>query len=90
MENITNDSIVTIKIKYTDSEVNLLINSLIMTCTTQIPTEDNGEWKRPYEQLLKDLKKIKDKALTLKEEGKDNERSYQAEKKTKTKPGPCD
>jgi hypothetical protein len=89
MENITNDSIVTIKIKYTDSEVNLLINSLIMTCTTQIPTEDNGEWKRPYEQLLKDLKKIKDKALTLKEEGKDNERSYQAEK-TKTKPGPCD
>jgi hypothetical protein len=90
MENITNDSIVTIKIKYTDSEVNLLINSLIMTCTTQIPTEDNGEWKRPYEQLLKDLKKIKDKALTLKEEGKDNERNYQAEKKTKTKPGPCD
>ena len=90
MENITNDSIVTINIKYTDSEVNLLINSLIMTCTTQIPTEDNGAWKRPYEQLLKDLKKIKDKALTLKEEGKDNERSYQAEKKTKTKPGPCD
>jgi|GEM_PF-6126825 len=90
MENITNDSIVTINVKYTDSEINLLINSLIMTCTTQIPTEDNGEWKRPYEQLLKDLKKIKDKALTLKEEGKDNERSYQAEKKTKTKPGPCD
>ena len=90
MENITNDSIVTINVKYTDSEINLLINSLIMTCTTQIPTEDNGAWKRPYEQLLKDLKKIKGKALTLKEEGKDNERSYQAEKKIKTKPGPCD
>ena len=90
MENITNDSVVTIQIKYTDSEINLLINSLIMTCTTQIPTEDNGQWKRPYEQLLKDLKNIKDKALNLKEKGEDNERIYQAEKKTKTDPGPCD
>jgi len=90
MENITNDSIVTINVKYTDSEINLLINSLIMTCTTQIPTEDNGEWKRPYEQLLKDLKKIKGKALTLKEKGEVNEKIYQAEKKAKTEPGPCD
>ena len=90
MENITNDSVVTVQIKYTDSEINLLINSLIMTCTTQIPTEDNGQWKRPYEQLLKDLKNIKDKALNLKEKGEDNERIYQAEKKTKTEPGPCD
>ena len=90
MENITNDSVVTVQIKYTDSEINLLINSLIMTCTTQIPTEDNGQWKRPYEQLLKDLKNIKDKALNLKEKGEDNERIYKAEKKTKTEPGPCD
>ena len=90
MENITNDSIVTINVKYTDSEINLLINSLIMTCTTQIPTEDNGAWKRPYEQLLKDLKKIKGKALTLKEKGEVNEKIYQAEKKAKTEPGPCD
>ena len=90
MNNTNNDSIVTIKIKYTDSEVNLLINSLIMTCTTQIPTEDNGQWKRPYEKLLKDLKVIKDESLILKEKGEKNEKIYQAEKKIQTEPGPCD
>jgi|TARA_R110000824_G_scaffold185055_11_gene366000 hypothetical protein len=90
MENITNDSVVTINIKYTDSEVNLLINSLVMTCTTQIPTEDNGQWKRPYEKLLKDLKTIKDRSMKLKEEGNTNETSYKAETKIETSPGPCD
>jgi|TARA_R100001530_G_scaffold9539_3_gene9621 hypothetical protein len=79
-----------ITIKYTNAEVGLLINSLVMTCTTQIPTEDSGHWKKPYEQLLKDLKNIKNKTLDFKEKGEDNERIYQAEKKTKTEPGPCD
>lgn len=90
MENITNDSIVTINIRYTDAEVNLLVNSLVMTCTTQIPTEDNGQWKRPYEKLLKDLKTIKNRGMKLKEEGITNETIYQAETKAKTSPGPCD
>tara|TARA_R100001530_G_scaffold116085_1_gene83095 strand:+ start:219 stop:491 length:273 start_codon:yes stop_codon:yes gene_type:complete len=90
MENITNDSIVTINIRYTDAEVNLLVNSLVMTCTTQIPTEDNGQWKRPYEKLLKDLKDISNRSMKLKEEGNTNETIYKAETKVKTSPGPCD
>ena len=90
MENITNDSIVTINIRYTESEVNLLVNSLVMTCTTQIPTEDNGQWKRPYEKLLKDLKTISNRSMKFKEEGITNETIYQAETKAKTSPGPCD
>ena len=90
MENITNDSVVTINIRYTDSEINLLINSLVMTCTTQIPTEDNGQWKRPYEKLLKDLKTIKNRSMKYKEEGNANETIYKAETKIETSPGPCD
>ena len=72
------ESIVIAKIRYTDSEVELLINRLIMTCTTQIPTEDNGEWKRPYEKLLKDLKNIKGQTLDYKE------KRYNVEKKENT------
>tara|TARA_R100001530_G_scaffold93360_1_gene64794 strand:- start:319 stop:591 length:273 start_codon:yes stop_codon:yes gene_type:complete len=90
MEKINNDSVVTIKIKYTDSEVSLLINSLVMTCTTQVPTEDNGEWKKPYEKLLKDLKTIKNNSMELKEKGEVNEKIYQAKKETEGSPGPCD
>jgi len=90
MNNVTNDSIVTITIRYTDSEVNLLMNSLVMTCTTQIPTEDNGQWKRPYEKLLKDLKTIKNRSMKYKEEGNTDETVYQAKTKIETKPGPCD
>lgn len=48
----------TVQIKYSTAELEILINSLIMTCSTQVPTEDNGLWKKPYEALLKDLKKI--------------------------------
>ena len=49
----------TVTIKYTKEELELLINSLTMTCTTQVPTEAHGKWKTPYESLLKDLKNIK-------------------------------
>ena len=53
---------ITVTIKYTRQELELLINSLTMTCTTQVPTEDNGLWKKPYESLLKDLKRIRNHA----------------------------
>jgi hypothetical protein len=70
----TSDDIVTIKFLVTDSEIVLLINSLTMTTTTLIPTEDNGKWKNPYEKLLKDLKKIKANVLEFKEKRKNSEK----------------
>ena len=46
-----------------------------MTTTTQIPTEDNGKWKNPYEKLLNDLKKIKSQILEFKEKRKHIEKT---------------
>ena len=46
-------------VKFSKSEIELLINSLYMSTTTKIPTEQDGRWKTPYESLLKDLKDIK-------------------------------
>ena len=48
----------TATIKFTDSEIQLLINSLHMSITTVVPCVDSGEWKVPYEMLRKDLKRI--------------------------------
>jgi|TARA_Y100000034_G_C6892747_1_gene411026 hypothetical protein len=45
----------TATIKFTDSEIGLLINSLEMSISTIVPCVDNGEWKKPYEILKKDL-----------------------------------
>ena len=71
----TSDNIVTVKFQITDSELVLLMNSLIMTTTTQIPTEDNGKWKNPYEKLLNDLKKIRSQILEFKEKRKNIEKN---------------
>ena len=53
-------------IKFSKSEIEIIINSLHMTTTTIIPTEENGQWKKPYEAILKDLIDIK-KSLLEKE-----------------------
>ena len=45
-------------IKLSKSEIELMINSLYMSTTTKIPTEQNGKWKTPYEALLRDLERI--------------------------------
>ena len=45
-------------IKFTRSEVQLLINSLHMSISTVVPCVQNGEWKKPYEKIQKDLQKI--------------------------------
>jgi len=45
-------------IKFTRSEVQLLINSLHMSISTVVPCVENGEWKKPYEKIQKDLKSI--------------------------------
>ena len=42
-------------IKFTRSEVQLLINSLHMSISTVVPCVENGEWKNPYEKIQKDL-----------------------------------
>ena len=42
-------------IKFSDSEIGLLINSLEMSISTIVPCVDSGEWKKPYEALKKDL-----------------------------------
>ena len=42
-------------IKFTRSEVQLLINSLHMSISTVVPCVENGEWKKPYEKIQKDL-----------------------------------
>jgi predicted transcriptional regulator YheO len=81
---------ITVNIKYTSSEVGLLINSLVMTCTTQVPTEDSGQWKKPYEKLLKDLKNIKSKTLEYKEKRENIEKRKSTETQNPTECGPCD
>ena len=45
-------------IKFTRSEVQLLINSLHMSISTVVPCVENGEWKKPYEKIQGDLQKI--------------------------------
>ena len=45
-------------IKFTRSEVQLLINSLHMSISTVVPCVENGEWKKPYEKIQKDLQNI--------------------------------
>ena len=45
-------------IKFTRSEVQLLINSLHMSISTVVPCVENGEWKKPYEKIQGDLQKV--------------------------------
>ena len=78
-----------ITIKYSKEELELLINSLTMTCTTQVPTESHGLWKKPYESLLKDLKRIL-ADLREKELDKQNETNNTPIEETEINPGTCD
>lgn len=45
-------------IKFSESEIELLVNSLHMSVSTIVPCVDNGEWKVPYEALKNDLIRI--------------------------------
>ena len=40
-------------IKFTKSEVQLLINSLHMSISTVVPCVENGNCKKPYEKIQK-------------------------------------
>jgi hypothetical protein len=46
-------------IKFSKNEIELLINSLHMSISTVVPCVENGEWKKPYETIQKDLINIK-------------------------------
>ena len=56
----------TVTIKYTESEVALLINSLQMTTSAKVPCVENGQWKAPYEKLKDDLIGVKDQLFEYK------------------------
>ena len=46
-------------IKFSQQEVELMINALENLIKIEIPFRDSADWRKPYEMLLKDLKKIK-------------------------------
>ena len=46
-------------IKFSKNEIELLINSLHMSISTVVPCVENGNWKKPYETIKKDLIDIK-------------------------------
>ena len=46
-------------IKFSQQEVELMINALENLIKLEIPFQDSAVWKKPYEMLTKDLKKIK-------------------------------
>jgi len=51
-----NEGVVTIKLS--ESEIQLMLNSLRMSISTLVPCVDSGEWKVPYEQLESDIENI--------------------------------
>ena len=59
-------------IKFTRSEVQLLINSLHMSISTVVPCVENGEWKKPYEKIQKDLVNITEQFIEQEREIKIN------------------
>ena len=58
--------VATVTIKYTESEVVLLINSLEMTTSAKVPCVEDGQWKSPYEKLKDDLIGVKDQLIEYK------------------------
>jgi hypothetical protein len=48
----------TVLIKFSESEIQTLINSLHMSITTVVPCVDDGKWKVPYEVLRKELQRM--------------------------------
>ena len=46
-------------IKFSQQEVELMINALENLIKLEIQFQDSADWRKPYEMLLKDLKKIK-------------------------------
>ena len=79
-------------IKFTKSEIQLLINSLHMSVSTIVPCVDSSEWKIPYKKLKKDLKKIRNQLTEKEREINIDVKEDKTERTTEVsiKPGPCD
>ena len=79
-------------IKFTKSEIQLLINSLHMSVSTIVPCVDSSEWKSPYKKLKKDLKKIRNQLTEKEREINIDVKEDKTEKTTELsiEPGPCD
>ena len=50
-------------IKFSQQEVELMINALQNQIRFEIPYQDTSDWRKPYESLIKDLKDIKSKMI---------------------------
>jgi len=55
-------------IKFSQQEVELMINALQNLIRFEIPYQDTIDWRKPYEKLIKDLKYIKSQMLNKVEE----------------------
>ena len=55
-------------IKFSQQEVELMINALENLIKIEIPFRDSADWRKPYENLIKDLKHIKQQMLNKVEE----------------------
>tara|TARA_R110000824_G_scaffold51989_1_gene144525 strand:- start:818 stop:1078 length:261 start_codon:yes stop_codon:yes gene_type:complete len=55
-------------IKFSQQEVELMINALQNQIRFEIPYQDTSDWRKPYENLLKELKDIKSQMINKVEE----------------------
>ena len=77
----------TVKIKFSRSEVQLLLNSLHMSISTVVPCMENGQWKKPYEKLREDLEKVSNQLIEKEREININVK--QGEKSGANNPAEC-
>tara|TARA_R110000823_G_scaffold223455_2_gene351573 strand:- start:1739 stop:1999 length:261 start_codon:yes stop_codon:yes gene_type:complete len=55
-------------IKFSQQEVELMINSLENLIKFEVPFQDTSDWRKPYENLLKELRGIKSQMINKVEE----------------------
>jgi len=55
-------------IKFSHQEVELMINALQNQIRFEMPYQDTSDWRKPYENLLKELRDIKSQMINKVEE----------------------
>tara|TARA_R110002051_G_scaffold188223_1_gene257676 strand:- start:1532 stop:1792 length:261 start_codon:yes stop_codon:yes gene_type:complete len=55
-------------IKFSQQEVEIMINALQNQIRFEVPYQDTSDWRKPYENLLKELKDIKSQMINKVEE----------------------
>ena len=63
------------KIKFSQQEVEIMINALQNQIRFEMPYQDTSDWRKPYENLLKELKDIKSQMINKVEEAMLNRES---------------